>query len=215
MRRRVMLWSGFVAFQVVYGVVVFLAARELYEDQSAKTDYARAQYQGASRQAPHPIPAGMPRTSGLAALPGSERITVEDAERLVAGSTGEKFPASSAGPKELASAADRHFAKGLYQQAATEYARILAMAPENVDIHNNLGLTLHYVGRSEEAIDILKKGIAIGGNHQRIWLTLGFVQSGMGDVDAARSSLSIAAKMDPDSRIGLEAKRLMGELPAE
>jgi len=169
--------------------------------------------QSATQGVPHPIPQGMPSKSTVS-LPGSERITVDDARRLVEKGTGaESSGAASTGPEALSRDADRHFKEGLFQQAAAEYAHVLEQAPGNVDVYNNLGLTLHYVGRSEEAVEILEKGIAVDATHQRIWLTLGFVQSGLGDVAAARRSLSKAAELDADSRVGQEAKRLLDSLP--
>jgi Tfp pilus assembly protein PilF len=69
------------------------------------------------------------------------------------------------------------------------------------------------VGRVQEAVKILEKGIAVDASYQRIWLTLGFVQSSSGDVAAARRSLSAAAELDIDSRVGQEAKRLLDSLP--
>ncbi|MEE8303499.1 MAG: tetratricopeptide repeat protein [Candidatus Tectomicrobia bacterium] len=169
--------------------------------------------QSASQGLPHPVPRGVVNKSPVYYLPGSERITPDDAQRLVANRVSGKNPAISASPEELSRAADRHFQEGLFQQAAAEYALVLEQAPHNLDVYNNLGLTLHYVGRSQQAVKTLEKGISVDATHQRIWLTLGFVQSSLGDVAAARRSLRTAAELDSDSRVGLEAKRLLDSLP--
>ena len=212
MRRGLALWLAIIAFQIVYGVAVFLITRQLYQDQPVATGRGRDMFQSPTLGVPHPIPQGM-QNRRTGSLPGSERFTLEDAERLVAGRASGGNPAASTDLEELSRVADQHYLDGLYQQAAAEYARVLEQAPNNLDVYNNLGLTLHYVGRSREAVETLEKGIAVDATHQRIWLTLGFVQWGRGDVSAARPALTKAAELDPESRVGREAKRLLDELP--
>jgi cytochrome c-type biogenesis protein CcmH/NrfG len=57
------------------------------------------------------------------------------------------------------------------------------------------------------------QGITVDAAYPRIWLTLGFVQQGVGDVSAARVALARAAKLDPQSVVGREAKRMLAALP--
>jgi Flp pilus assembly protein TadD len=216
MRRGLGLWSAIIAFQIVSGVAVFLITRQIYQDQPLATGQSQDVSQAPTLGVPHPVPEGMARNrqnTSAVSLPGSERFTLEDAQRLVVNRVGGDSSATSASPEELSRVADRHFREGLFQQAAAEYARVLEQAPRNVEVYNNLGLTLHYVGRSDEAVEVLEKGIVVDATHQRIWLTLGFVQSSLGDVAAARRSLSTAAELDSDSTVGREAKRLLDSLP--
>ena len=116
-------------------------------------------------------------------------------------------------PESLARIADQHFQEGLFPEATFEHRRALEQAPHNVDIYNNLELTLHYIDRSRESVDILEQGIALDANHQRFWLTLGFVQLNRGDASRARRALATAAELDPGSRVGREATRLLDEIP--
>ncbi len=197
------------AFQLAYGAAVFTVTRNLYErDSAAEVAMPRA--------IPHGVPTGRSGNNSVL-LPGSERFTAEDALQMVraepAGSESAYGAASNSDPEELGRVADRHFREGLFQQAAAEYARLLDYAADNVDVYNNLGLTLHHMGRSPEAIGYLQKGIALDASHQRIWLTLGFVQTNTGEVVAARRAFTKAVALDPQSRVGLEAKRLLDDLP--
>jgi tetratricopeptide (TPR) repeat protein len=212
MRRGLPLWSAIIAFQIIYGVSVFLVTRQIYQDQPTATRQELYMSQSAAQGLPHPILRGMPNENTVS-LPGSERITIDDAQRLAANTVSGMDSATSVGPEELSRIADEHFREGLFQEAAVEYARVLEQASDNVDVYNNLGLTLHYIDRSREAVKVLEKGIAIDAKYQRIWLTLGFVQWGMGDVNAARPALTKAVDLDPESRVGREAKRLLDELP--
>ncbi len=205
-----------VAFQIAYGVVVFVITRDIYSSDSAAAAMPSGSYQIGSQKSPH----GLPKTSsgdGTALLTGSERFTVNDAMQMVAtsgaGNDVGDMAASERAMEELARTADRHFTDGRFEEAADEYTRLLEQAPHSIDIYNNLGLTLHYIDRNQEAIRHIEKGIALDATHQRIWLTLGFVQGSMGEVDAARRAYSKAVELDPKSQVGREASRLLNELP--
>jgi len=89
----------------------------------------------------------------------------------------------------------------------------LAFDPTNVEVHNNLGLTLHYLGRSEEALRRLNDGVALDSNNQRIWLTLGYVNSQLGNVEHARTALTKATQIGSNESIRQSAERMLDELP--
>lgn len=121
--------------------------------------------------------------------------------------------AQGQGVDALIGRGDEHFERREYVEASAAYARALKMAPGDVELHNNLGLTLHYQGRTDEALAALRDGVQVDPGYQRIWLTLGFVQAGMGDTAAARTALQRAVELAPDSPIGQEAERMLGRLP--
>jgi Flp pilus assembly protein TadD len=85
--------------------------------------------------------------------------------------------------------------------------------PNNVDTYNNLGITLHYLGKSNEAILRLNEGVAIDPTYQRIWLTLGFVNRQVGNAEQARAALNTAAKINADNEIGESAIKMLEDLP--
>lgn len=216
MRLSLRAWLGIAGFQIFFGAAVFVVTRNFYHHDPAGTGQFAQISPDMPRNAPHTIPG---RTVGSDSVPlvGSERFTVANAKRLTKAAMRETATTSGASrfddPESLARIADRHFQEGLFHEAASEYRRALAQAPRNVDIYNNLGLTLHYIGRSPESVDILEQGIAVDANSQRIWLTLGFVQLNRGDTSAARRALATAAELDPGSQVGREAMRLLDEIP--
>lgn len=198
-------WLGIISFQIFFGVTVFVVTRYFYYHDPA--DAVQLEQSSRYERIAHED----------GDLPvGSERFTVVDAQRLTMAATKNETPIPSADrlddPDSLVRVADQHFQQGLFQEAASEYRRALERAPDNVDLYNNLGLTLHYIDRSREAVDILEQGIAMDATYQRIWLTLGFVQFSQGDANSARRALSTAAELDPSSRVGLEAMRLLNEI---
>ena len=109
--------------------------------------------------------------------------------------------------------ADEYFANKQYDQATAMYERLLALRPNDVDILNNLGLTLHYLGRSTEALDRLEEGVAVDSENQRIWLTLGYVNSALGNTGQAREALTNAIQTGTDESIRQSAKAMLEALP--
>ena len=115
-------------------------------------------------------------------------------------------------PIEISRQANQRFASRQYGEAAALYEKLLTLDPDNVDTLNNLGLTLHYIGRSDEALQRLNEGVALDPTYQRIWLTLGFVNSALGNIEEARRALSTATEMNPDSDVGKSAQSMRENL---
>ena len=111
--------------------------------------------------------------------------------------------------------AEEAFANEQYDRAAELYEQLLALSPNNVTAYNNLGITLHYLGRSAEALRKLNEGVAVDPTYQRIWLTLGFVNSQLGDTEQARTALTSAAQMGADNEVGQSALKMLEDLPVD
>jgi len=112
-------------------------------------------------------------------------------------------------PIRLGRLADRLFSDGQYAEALPLYRRLLELDPADVEVYNDLGLALHYLGRSGEALEVLERGVERDPDHQRIWLTLGFVRAAAGAAAGARDALERARALDPDTPVGEEASRLL------
>jgi len=191
MQRDTKFWIGLGIFQVVFALAVFAATRAYYAPDPAK--------------------------------PIADSVVIRDSVPVWTDSvTGDSRPAPSPppmdlsltqDPAEMARQADLAFGNRQYERAAELYRRLVALDPSNVELHNNLGLTLHYIGRTDEALTWLEQGIAKDPTHQRIWLTLGFVTAQAGDADRARDALQTAVQLDPGSPVGQSAQRMLGDLP--
>lgn len=186
-------WILMAVFQVLFGFAVFAMTRDYYQQEPVKV---RAH----------------PSTLSPSASTWPQGITESDMARLAPGVLGEATPQD---PTQISRQADEFFGRGQYQQAANSYEQLLAIDPTNVEVHNNLGLTLHYLGRSEEALRRLNDGVALDPNNQRIWLTLGYVNSQLGDVEQARTALTKATQIGSDDSIRQSALRMLGELPQD
>ena len=187
--RSIKFWISLAVFQLFFGLAVFAVTRDYY------------------RQEPAPVRAH-PSTISPSAKPWAG-ITQSDISRVAPDILG---GTSSDDPVEISRQADEFFARRQYQQAAASYQRLLALDPSNVEGHNNLGLTLHYLGRSDEALRWLNDGVALDASHQRIWLTLGYVNSQVGNVEQARAALTKAMETGSDDSIRQSARRMLEEL---
>jgi tetratricopeptide (TPR) repeat protein len=184
-------WLSMGAFQLAFGLAVFFLTRQYYlEAPVARTT---------------PVDATLDATKNWldevsVANPATRQLPVTD-------------PSGIDDPFELSRRADEYFSDKDYASAARYYERLLQIDPVNVDIYNNLGLTLHYLGRSTEAVAKLGQGIAIDPANQRIWLTLGFVNSQAGDIEEARRALARAVELAADTQVGQSAASMLESLP--
>lgn len=190
MTRNITFWAGLAVFQVFFGLAVFAITRDYYQPR-----------QPAVRAHPATISPSASTWQG---------INENDISRLapdVLGDSGDQSPG------KISRQADEFFARRQYAQAAAAYQRLLEFDSQNSEVYNNLGLTLHYVGRSEEALRYLNEGVAVDASNQRIWLTLGYVNSQLGNIEQARNALGKASEIGDNESIRQSAQRMLDELP--
>jgi Flp pilus assembly protein TadD len=178
-------------FQVIFGLAVFAITREYYNYEPDSVSANSTVIRQPSLASPYGITETNPAQINASTFGD---IAIQD-------------------PVEISRQADEFFANGQYDRAAGLYQRLLELAPNNVDTYNNLGITLHYLGRSTEALDKLNEGVAVDATYQRIWLTLGFVNSQLGNSEQARAALTTAVKMGSDNEVGLSAVKMLENLP--
>ncbi len=184
-------WIAMAIFQVVFALAIFLVTRQYYISDSQNIDLVR----DAKDQSTFELPDSMNRSSPT----GLDSSTFNQS--------------ASDNPTEILRRADEAFANRRYDSAAKLYQRLLDFDPENVSTYNNLGLSLHYLGQSANALHRLGQGITVDPTHQRIWLTTGFVNSQLGNIDQARSALATAVKIGADNDIGRSAAEMLEGLP--
>jgi Flp pilus assembly protein TadD len=177
-----------VVFQFLFGLAIFAFTREYYSHE-----------------------ADAPRTS-LAQQPATappRSVTASDMARLGSQTLND---VTGGDPAEISRQAEEYFTGRQYDKAAAMYERLLAFSPGDGEIHNNLGLTLHYLGRSSEALQRLNEGIAVDPDNQRIWLTLGYVYSAVGNTEQARVALTKATQIGTDESIRQSANQMLEAL---
>jgi tetratricopeptide (TPR) repeat protein len=187
-------WIIVAAFQAFYGFAVFALTRDYYQRHPPVTVGA-----GGGRPAPHPAASATPPPAGSLGQPFGAGSTIPEA-------------VAERDPVLLAQLGDERLRQGLYQDAIPLYRRALALAPDDVDTHNDLGLALHYAGDSQQALEVLKQGVEKDPRFQRIWLTLGFVQSQTAERPEAAYAFREAIAIEPGNDIAAEAQRLLDRL---
>ncbi|MDH5621875.1 MAG: tetratricopeptide repeat protein [Gammaproteobacteria bacterium] len=182
-------WLQTLALMAITGVIVFAFTREMYLGDADRE-----------------LVAGSDIAVPSAASPDQLVVNTAMLESLLSIDSQQKDPAT------MSLLANQYFDNRRYEEAADLYGQLSVLDPANVDLLNNLGLTLQYINRSEEALEVLTRGSKLDPNNQRIWLTLGFVNQSIGNTDAARSALQTAAHIDPDSDVGISASKMLSEL---
>ena len=194
MNRDKKFWTLLLVFQVFFGLAVFAVTREYYMPEEAP-------------------PRGHTLTAGSAAPPASawsRGMTATDVARLTSPGLVETAPSD---PAEIYRRAEEFFVARQYAQAAQLYEQLLPFSPDDAEIYNNLGLTLFYLGRSDEALARLGEGVAKDPGHQRIWLTLGYVNAQLGNIEEARAALTKATETGGNASISEAAMEMLADLP--
>lgn len=184
-------WASMAVFQVLFGLAVFAVTRDYYSQATENVSAHAATMNQAVPVWPNSI-----TESNIARLSASTM----DAQTFQ-------------NPADMSRQADEFFANKQYDRAAELYERLLPFSPNNAEIYNNLGLTLHYLGRSTEALGKLNDGVAVDPTNQRIWLTLGYVNSQLGNTEQARTALTTATQTGDNESIRQSAMKMLENLP--
>jgi len=192
MKRDTRFWTLLGLFQVVFGLAVFGITREIYLQDT------------------QPVRGHTGTVTPGAPPAWSRGLTATDISQLSSPGLVEQMPED---PAEIYRRAEEFFGNRQYAQAARLYEKLLEFSPDDAEIHNNLGLTLFYLGRPDEALQRLNEGVAANPAHQRIWLTLGYVNSQLGNGDDARAALTKATETGGNASIREAAMEMLAELP--
>jgi Flp pilus assembly protein TadD len=190
MNRDSKFWISIAVFQILFALAVFAITREYYT----------------TNVSPLISP---PATTSQSVPAWPNNISQAEIDRLSLPKLGDLAPQD---PVEIYRQAEDLFANRQYDRAAELYARLLVLSPNDGEIYNNLGLTLHYLGRSGEALERLNEGVAADPENQRIWLTLGYVNSQLGNTAQARTALTNATQIGTDESIRQSAMKMLEDL---
>jgi tetratricopeptide (TPR) repeat protein len=187
----VLTWLVILVVQITYGLMVYAITRSYYEQKPTVATTTVPSNPVAPHPMPNPPSVGL--SPGMGFTPTIEDLKQED-------------------PALMARLADSYFAQKNYPQAIELYERVLTLNPKDVESYNDLGLALFYTGQTEQAVDILLAGIQQDEMFQRIRLSLGFILAQTGDKEGATAAFNKAIELGADNSVGLEAKRMLGEL---
>ena len=193
MIRSARFWIPMTVFQVVFGLAIFTITRQYYIHDS---DNLSAD----------------PTTIGQPSTVWPDRITEPNSAQSGLSTFSQPIIED---PAQISRQADEFFSNKQYNRAAELYEQLVALNPNDVNTYNNLGIALHYLGRSAEALRKLDEGVAVDPTYQRIWLTLGFVNSQLDNTEQARTALTTAVQMGTDNKVGQSAVQMLKTLPVD
>ncbi|BBB27071.1 tetratricopeptide repeat protein [Amphritea japonica] len=197
-------WLSMGVFQVVFGLAVFGLTREYYLSGTSVVNTP-------AKPGLNWPTAGQTLSGDLLTGQGMPSQNMGQGSGNTVGATSDLNILQD--PVEISRQANEMFAQQDYVNAAELYAKLLEFDPENGNTYNNLGLTLHYIGRSDEALKMLEEGSIIDPANQRLLLTLGFVSNQLGDTEKARNALKSAVALGADTQVGQSATKMLDELP--
>jgi len=94
---------------------------------------------------------------------------------------------------------DRFYQKGDHNRAMDEFNRALALDPENVNVHNSLGVCYGVLGAFEKAVKVFRTAADLAPDDLMPVYNIGLAQLLIGDKEAALESFLAAAEKDPQA----------------
>lgn len=100
-----------------------------------------------------------------------------------------------------------------YTDAITWYAEALKLAPNDVDVCTDLGVSYYYIGQPDKALEQFAQSLKINPTHTKTLLNVGVVRAfGKQDLVGAEEAWQQLLKLSPDSPEGQAAKRALDSL---
>ena len=87
--------------------------------------------------------------------------------------------------------------KGAFEKAEKGFRQLIEIDPDSFDAHNYLGALLAHLGRFDEALPFLEKGVALDGENASVLSTIAQVYGAMGHIDKATSTAEHLVKTNP------------------
>jgi tetratricopeptide (TPR) repeat protein len=106
--------------------------------------------------------------------------------------------ASASSPAKLFDQAVRHHAADRFAQAITLYRAVLAQAPNEPEVHYNLGMALAQSGHPDQAVACWRTALSLRPLYPKASNNLGMTLAELGQLDEALSCLRFAAALAPE-----------------
>ncbi len=93
---------------------------------------------------------------------------------------------------------DRYYQNGQINQAMAEFKRALELDPENINVHNSLGVCYGFLGAYEKAVKIFQTAAGLAPDELMPVYNIGLAKLMIGDKEAALESFRAALEKDPE-----------------
>ncbi len=105
-----------------------------------------------------------------------------------------------------------HIDLGMEKEAIGYFKETLDLEPEEVDVYNDIGIHLSELGKFEDAIKVLTKGIKKDNKDYKIIFNRGLVYLQLGQYELAKIDIDRAHKLNPNNIMIGEQKELLDSL---
>jgi tetratricopeptide (TPR) repeat protein len=152
-------------------------------------------------------------TTTAARRPNPRRAPAQGAAANVPASAGKAAPQNNADsaiaraqqgkvnvtPETAVEMAAKLYGATKYEQAVKVCRQLLASRPGNADAYNILGVSLHALGRGDEAVEALKRATELAPEAPSIKSNLGEILRQQGRIEEAAAVLEESVKLDPEN----------------
>jgi len=146
-----------------------------------------------------------------AAGSGTARAAVLDETQVNALKAVAEREASNATPR--VQLGNLYFDAERYDEAIKWYGEAIKLAPKDVNVSTDLGVSYYYSNQPDKALEQLDHSLTLDPKHGKTLLNIGIVKAfGKQDLDGAARAWQEVIKLGPDSPEGLAAKRALDSL---
>ena len=166
-----------------------------------------------SQQAATRPPAAAPASqqASTAASGSASRAAVLDETQVNALKTVAEKEASNATPR--VQLGNLYFDAERYDDAIKWYADALKLAPNDVNVSTDLGVSYYYSNQPDKALSQFDRSLKLDPKHAKTLLNVGIVKAfGKQDLDGAEAAWKQVLAIAPDSPEGQAAKRALDSL---
>ncbi len=122
----------------------------------------------------------------------------------------ERDPSNAAARVQLA---NLYFDAERYSEAITWYTEALKLAPDDVDVSTDLGVSYYYTNQPDRALEQFGRSLKINPKHTKTLLNVGVVRAfGKRDLVGAEEAWQQLLQLSPESPEGQAARRALDSL---
>jgi tetratricopeptide (TPR) repeat protein len=163
-----------------------------------------------TQQTPSRPPATQSTTASAPAQASARAAVLDEAKVSALKSLADREPSNA---KPRIDLGNLYFDAERYDDAITWYAAAIKLAPGDVDLSTDLGVSYYYTNQPDKALAQFDKSLAIDPRHAKTLLNLGIVRAfGKQDLAGATRAWEQVIAIDPNGPEGQAAKRALETL---
>jgi tetratricopeptide (TPR) repeat protein len=168
--------------------------------------------QTASYSAPAPVPATQAAAPAQTPSPAPPAAILDEAKVTAFKTMAEREPTNVTPRAQLA---NLYFDAERYDDAIKWYSEAVKLAPNDVNLSTDLGVSYYYTNQADRALEQFDKSLKIDPKHAKTLLNVGVVRAfGKQDLTGAEAAWQQVVQLAPDSPEGQAAKRALDSLKA-